>query len=43
MVRVLNEEFYAQKLQNLIYPNLFTDCFMKIHQMSGEKASWNRL
>ena len=28
--RVLNEEFYAQRLQKLIYLDLSTDCFMKI-------------
>ena len=28
--RVLKGEFYAQRLQKLIYLYLFTDCFMKI-------------
>ena len=34
--RVLNGELYAQKLQNLIYLHLFTDCFMKISLQSSE-------
>ena len=28
--RVLNRELCGQRLQKLIYLNLFTDCFMKI-------------
>ena len=34
--RVLNGELYGQRLQKLIYLNLFTDCFMKISDEWGE-------
>ena len=34
--RVLNGEFYAQRLQKLIYLHLLTGCFMKISLQSSE-------
>ena len=34
---VLSGEFYAQRLQTLIYLHLFTDCFMKISLQSSEQ------
>ena len=38
--RVLNEELYAQRFQKLIYPHLFTDCFMKISAQSSEQIQF---